>query len=444
MLYRKYRDKFIRPAILLLACAALSITAWTGFSEPAAAQGNTAGKAAQSSGYYRIAALGDSITAGYEYGFSEHSVPYGYVEHIFEQSLFLGNRTAYTNYGILGLRTTGLHALVQAAADGRTASPDDIQKKLPDPRAKDIVSRTKELNTSLKQADLIVMTIGGNDLFDVMVKLQQKSPIEEANALLEDLLNTYEQELEAALRIIVKLNPDAKIAIADQYLPVPAPLKVGSFTIPLFPEYQRQFLLKGLGQLHDRLNSIVARLNKEGAHAIAVNISAPFLGSETKLTSIADGDVHPNRQGYAAIGRAFSKAVWGSYRTVRPRAADVSISVVAAGKELPANASKPIIRDGRTFVAMRDIADALGAKLSWSSSSQTATFDYNGHRAVIAIGSKYIVVDGIRTELKGPPAFLSDVKESAGKTYLPLAALSDSLGLQVVYREPLQTVFINK
>ncbi|WP_155985921.1 stalk domain-containing protein [Paenibacillus gorillae] len=443
-MYRKYRDKIIRPAALLLACAMFINAAWTGVSNTAYAGGNPTDQAAQQGGYYRIVALGDSITAGYESGFSEHSTPYGYVEHLFEQSLFLGNRTAYTNYGLLGLRTTGLHALVQAAAEGRLANPDDIQKKLPDPRAKDIVSQTKELNTSLKQADLIVMTIGGNDLFDVMIKLQQKSPIDEANALLEDLLNTYEKELEAALRIIVKLNPDATIAVADQYLPVPAPLKVGSFTIPLFPEVQRQFLLTGLGQLHDRLNGIVYRLNSEGAHALAVNISAPFLGSETKLTSIADGDVHPNRQGYTAIGRAFSKAVWGSYRTVRPRAANVPISIVASGKELPANASKPIIRDGRTFVAMRDITDALGAKLSWSSSAQTASIEYNGHRVSFAIGSKYVVIDGKRTELKSPPAFLSAEKGSPGKTYLPLAALSDSLGLQVVYRNQLQTVFINK
>ncbi|GGG63215.1 stalk domain-containing protein [Paenibacillus radicis (ex Gao et al. 2016)] len=443
-MYRKYRDKIIRPAVLLLACATFAIKAWTGFSETASAQGSATDKAAQQSTYYRIVALGDSITAGYEHGFSEHSIPYGYVEHLFEQSLFLGNRTAYTNYGILGLRTTGLHAFVQAAADGRKVIPDDIQKRLPDPRVKEIVSRTKELNASLKQADLIVMTIGGNDLFDVLAKLQQKAPIEEANALLESQLNTYEQELEATLRTIVKLNPNAKIAVADQYLPIPAPLKVGSFTIPLFPEIQRQFLLTGLGQLHDRLNGIVARLNKEGDHVIAVNMSAPFLGNEMKLTSIADGDVHPNRQGYTAIGRAFSKTIWGGYRTVRPRAANVPVSVVIAGKELPVTATKPIIRDGRTFVAMRDVADALGAKLSWSSSSQTATIEYNGHRVQFAIGSKYVVVDGVRTDLKSPPAFLSDEKGSAGKTYLPLAALSDSLGLQVVYRDQLQTVFINK
>ncbi|MFX3632190.1 MAG: stalk domain-containing protein [Candidatus Pristimantibacillus sp.] len=392
---------------------------------------------------YRIVALGDSLTAGYEQGFTEQSIPYGYVEHIYEQALFHGLHAEYKNYGILGLKTTGFNLLTQAIVSGNTVIPDNIQKDLIDPRAEQIVGQTKQMTTSVQSADLIVMTIGGNDLMTILSKLEADLPDEDLNTLLQDILNNYEQQLELALRNLLKLQPNAQIVIANQYLPVPAPLKLGAITIPLYPEADRQFLIGSLTQLHNRLTSIASRLNGEGYHLNTVNVNGMFRNNELKFTTLSDGDVHPNRQGYAAMGNRFARTIWGEYRTVRPRPANVPISVVVAGKELPASASPPVLRNNRTFVAMRDISDAIGAKLQWDAASKTAVVTYNGHRAAFTIAASEVSIDGAKVKLNSPPAYLHKTgKES--KTYLPLAALSEALGLQVVYRDTLQTVFINK
>ncbi|WP_156283414.1 stalk domain-containing protein [Paenibacillus sp. NEAU-GSW1] len=440
-MYRNYRKNKTRIAVLLLTATITVTSLWTSGSgsRPAHAAGEQ--QTAKTEENYQIVALGDSLTAGYELGFSEQSVPYGYVEHVFEQALFHGERASYVNYGIIGLKSAGLHKLVQAAADGNTVHASDVQEQLPDPRAERIVAQTKEIKASIADADLIVMTMGGNDLLSMMNVLAKDTPLTEATEILNELLDSYEQELKAALQTIVKLNPKARIAIADQYLPVPAPIKVGSATIEWYPEDDRQFLLGGSDQLRNRLNGIVAELNKNGGDALAVNISTAFLGNETTYTTIAKGDIHPNYLGYAAMGRAYAEAIWGDYRTVRQRAAGIPISVVVEGNELPASAAPPVLRSNRTFVAMRDITDAVGAKISWSTAKQTATVVYGGHQVEITIGSEYYVIDGQKKKLSSPPAFLLGKKT---KTYLPLAALSEALGLQVTYRQPLQTVFINK
>lgn len=53
---------------------------------------------------YHYVALGDSLTVGYEWG---NEVPYGFVDRLHEQALYKG-RAKTTNYGIVGLTSTGL------------------------------------------------------------------------------------------------------------------------------------------------------------------------------------------------------------------------------------------------------------------------------------------------------------------------------------------------
>lgn len=55
---------------------------------------------------------------------------------------------------------------------------------------------------------------------------------------------------------------------------------------------------------------------------------------------------------------------------------------------------------------MRDIVDALGAKLSWSNASQSASVTYNDHKVVFTIDSAYVTIDNKKVKLSTPPAFL--------------------------------------
>ncbi|WP_248761543.1 stalk domain-containing protein [Paenibacillus sp. ATY16] len=431
-MYSKSRK--IQSVVVMLAFMILAASAWGG--APARAESGV-------SEPYRIVALGDSLTAGYEHGYTEKSVPYGYVEQVYEQSLFHGLRAEYVNYGILGLKAEGLNRLLEAVSGGRTVKADDIQKELQDPRKETLAAQTAQMAKSIRSASLIVLTIGGNDLLPVMTKLDSGATAEEITTYIQTILDQYEKDLEASIRTIAALNPKAQMVMSDQYLPVPAPLQFGSTTIELYPEAKRKLLLDGVTKLRGKLELVSTRLADDGIKLQVADVSSLFVGHELEYTSIAQGDIHPNHLGYAAMGRAFATAIWGDYRTIRPRQANVQMSVVVAGKELPASAAPPVLRSNRSFVAMRDITDALGAKLTWNNATQSATVSYNNHTVILAIGSAYVTIDGKKVKLTTPPAFLlKSGKES--KTYLPLAALSEALGLQVTYRGTLQTAFINK
>lgn len=441
-MYSKFRKKGFLILLSTIMTLVFSISNMI-FFENNMTYAEASAKDPLNDGIYRIVALGDSLTAGYEQGFTEQSIPYGYVEHVYEQALFHGLHAEYKNYGILGLQTAGFHNLTKAIVNGNTVLPGNVQMSLIDPRAEQIVGQTEQMAVSVQSADLIVMTIGGNDLMTILNKLEADVSEEDLNALLQNILNNYEQQLEFALRNLLMLQPKVQIVIANQYLPVPAPVKLGAITIPLYPEADRQFLIDSLTQLHNRLTSIVNRLNGEGYHLNTVNVNGMFRNNELKYTTLSDGDVHPNRQGYAAMGNRFAKTIWGDYRTVRPRSANVPVSVVVAGKELPASSSPPILLNNRSFVAMRDISEAIGAKLQWEPVTQTAIVTYNKHRVEFTIGASEVWIDGAKVKLTSPPAYLHTIDKES-KTYLPLAALSEALGLQVVYRDTIQTVFINK
>ncbi|MFF2484722.1 GDSL-type esterase/lipase family protein [Paenibacillus sp. NPDC058071] len=433
-------EKTRRAAAVAAALALFSLTLWTGSAYGAAVKAPATPK---NDGIFRIVALGDSITAGYEKGFSEQDVPYGYVEHIYEQALFRGLRAEYANFGILGLKTAGLERLLSAAEKGLPVRPDDIQRGLPDPRAAALVDAPDRIGKAIRAADLIVMTIGGNDLYAVVESLESDAGAAGAEKLLDGLLDDYERQLTAVVGSIRKLQPNVQIAIADQYVPIPAPLKLGALVVPLYPEIDRQFLLRGTEKLTERLERIASKLSSESSRIGIVPIGATFRGNELKLTSVADGDVHPNRLGYKAIGFEFTKSIWGGYRTVRTRGEEVPVSVVANGKELSFGAHSPVRRNGTIFMPVNDAVRAAGGTISWSKDGKTAAFSGNGHNVRLTIGSAYATVDGSRMKLNSPPAYI----HRAGRetvAYMPIAVLAETLRTQVVYRSTIQTVFINR
>ncbi|WP_054023358.1 stalk domain-containing protein [Bacillus sp. FJAT-28004] len=391
---------------------------------------------------YRIVAVGDSLTAGYEYGFTEQSIPYGFVEHVYEQALFHGLRAEYTNYGVLGLRTTGLKKWVEAIVNGVSVKSADIQSGLPDPRAERIFAETVQLRSALSEADLIVMTIGGNDMYAVLDKLNAKADHAETTTVLDKALDTYESELEPALRLLLTLQPNAQIVIADQYLPIPPPLKVGAFIFPLYPEADRLFLQDSIKQLRERLNQVIERVTKDGYHVKVANVASSFIDNELSYTSIAQGDIHPSRAGYAAMGKSFTKAIWGDYRVVKPKENGAALAIVVSGKEM-ISAIKPIIVQNRTFVPLRSIAGALGATTKWNAAAQTATIKVADRSVDITVGAASIRDNGVSKTLNTPPAFIHTVGK-VSTLYVPLAALSEGLQFQVIYRDTLKTVFINK
>lgn len=80
---------------------------------------------------------------------------------------------------------------------------------------------------------------------------------------------------------------------------------------------------------------------------------------------------------------------------------------------------------GRTFVALRAAASALGADLAYDSRSKTATFTTVVRQVVMRVGQRSLVVNGVRTPLDAAPIF------AGNRMLVPLRALALGFGATV-------------
>jgi len=388
---------------------------------------------------YRIVALGDSVSAGFEPTkeiMDGTASPYGYVDRVFEQSLF-HQRSELTNYAIMGLTVPGLTNLLQGAADGKPLSVADLQDfSAYDPRvslqADGIAKKTPKLADDLAKADLIVLTIGGND-FGPFIKAAVGQPTASARKIIQDgfdkTMKDYTEDLDKLMTRLHELAPGAQIVLADQYS-------------PLFKNHELyEDLQKAVKQLADALDKFAEQATGKGIPLKIAHVSEEFAGKESSYTyfNAFDGfDTHPKQAGYEAMAQIFAEAIWQKYLKPAPRTTDVPLSVVINGRETP---SKPAIVDNTTFLALRDVADAVGADLKWNQKTKTAVFKKNDREVVITIGAKSVVVNG-KTQPLNTPAYFQQVG-NVQKTYVPLAVISEGLDYQVVFRKKLLTVFIN-
>lgn len=383
-------------------------------------------------GSYKIVALGDSITAGFEPAMinQKNPKPYGYVDRLQEQGWFRG-RTQTVNYGILGLKTDGLSHYVRAIKDGRTLSPDEIQPALVDPRAVSFGQGTAAAKTDLQTASLITITIGGNDVSGVMTLAAQGGNISDnLDASVAQLLADYKNNVSQTLNDLTELNPNAQIVIADQYQPVPKIAGAAAY----------DKLGKAADAFTSSVDALAAELTAKGAKVKVAHVAKEFVGGEISYTHIMDKDIHPNQYGYEVIAKVFAKEIWGEYLQPSTRSSEVPLTVIVKGKEIN-TPYKPVVKNGQTFVAIKDIVNAIGATSTWDNRSSSATISNGGRKVVIPVGSKTIKVNG-QSVPTASPAFLNKIgKES--KTYVPVALIAQGLGLDVQYSPQLKVVFIN-
>ena len=103
----------------------------------------------------------------------------------------------------------------------------------------------------------------------------------------------------------------------------------------------------------------------------------------------------------------------------------------------------PFIRDGRTMLTARPIAETIGAVPSWDQPSQTASFYVRNRNFTVSmqVGSRTIN----RTEtFVAPKQYTSDVPAmiQEGRTVLPLRALGEAFEMQTIYDEEQQMAAI--
>lgn len=137
-----------------------------------------------------LVALGDSLT----YGVGDQAKNGGYVGLIQKKlEKHLNNTVKASNYGVSGDRS------------------DQILARL---------NKQSQIQEDLKNADVIVMTVGGNDLLQTLEKQLFNNSQSKLDSAIDSAGETYQAKLKKLFSAVRKQNPDAPIFVFSIYDPV--------------------------------------------------------------------------------------------------------------------------------------------------------------------------------------------------------------------------------
>lgn len=192
-------------------------------------------------------ALGDSIIRGYNIPEEENFVS----QFSSQLSVETGKQVISNNVGVIGITSDRLNQYVQ---DGL-------------------------YDEAIKEADLITVNVGGNDI----LKLVKKSDIYSALKSFDSLQTDFSQNLAEITTKIGELNPSATIVLLELYNPMPADHQFYSLADKLLPKW----------------NLMIYEAAKWTGSSIVVQTTNVI--NSDNLEYLSSDGVHPNYSGNTAI-----------------------------------------------------------------------------------------------------------------------------------------------
>jgi hypothetical protein len=90
----------------------------------------------------------------------------------------------------------------------------------------------------------------------------------------------------------------------------------------------------------------------------------------------------------------------------------------------------PMLRDGRTFLPIRYVADALEANIDWNATEQKITIQLDTIKVELWIGENRARINGNDVSIDSNNPSIKPFIEN-GRTFLPLRFVGESLGCSV-------------
>ncbi len=223
--------------------------------------------------------LGDSISTGYGLEGTIYTRT-SYANHV-AKAFDLNFGTEYVNY----------------AVDGYTSAQ--------------IFQKAKENEKTVADADMIMMTVGGNDvmwkmlaiamqavgiytldLTQIAMAMAQTDPMAmtatlysaENVAIIEEALATYRSNLTDMIEYLRQINPDARVLFLTQYNPTS-----GLTAFGVLQAYSEAVITQ--------LNTVMTEVVTAGGYEI-VDTHAVMVGKGVEMSNILYGDIHPNALGH--------------------------------------------------------------------------------------------------------------------------------------------------
>jgi hypothetical protein len=168
----------------------------------------------------------------------------------------------------------------------------------------------------------------------------------------------------------------------------------------------------------------------------------PFLdGSFREMFTLAKGANAIVIEAEDKVGHKTTTTHTVTYATaIQPLPAATVITLTIGSMDMEVNGltrkldAAPFIKDGRTLLPIRALVESLGGTVRWNASTKTATVSLGGRIIGLTIGSKTALLNGKRITLDVAPVIVS------GRTFLPLRAVAQNLGLDLAWEPVSQTI----
>ncbi|WP_277221134.1 stalk domain-containing protein [Peptoniphilus vaginalis] len=121
---------------------------------------------------------------------------------------------------------------------------------------------------------------------------------------------------------------------------------------------------------------------------------------------------------------------------VRHKERDIALNGIIVNDHIVYSDVYPYIKNSRTYVPIRFIAEELGYDVKWDGANKKVTMTSDGTKVELTIGSNKMMVNGKAVLLDAPAEIRDD------RTFVPLRAIAEAFGEKVDYSSDYRAVYI--
>ncbi|WP_085875645.1 stalk domain-containing protein [Peptoniphilus vaginalis] len=121
---------------------------------------------------------------------------------------------------------------------------------------------------------------------------------------------------------------------------------------------------------------------------------------------------------------------------VRHKERDIALNGIIVNDHIVYSDVYPYIKNSRTYVPIRFIAEELGYDVKWDGANKKVTMKSDGTTVELTIGSNKMMVNGKAVLLDAP----AEIKDD--RTFVPLRAIAEAFGEKVDYSSDYRAVYI--
>jgi hypothetical protein len=104
--------------------------------------------------------------------------------------------------------------------------------------------------------------------------------------------------------------------------------------------------------------------------------------------------------------------------------------------------SPPIVKEGRTLLPIRYLAEAIGATVTWDAKTQQITLQLKQTFIVLTLGQNIAIINGVPTKIDPDNLNVKPIVVPPGRTLLPLRFVAERLNCLVAWNPENQEITI--